>query len=157
MNRCSFLAIAVLIAVFPDARAIAASCDSLATPQLLNTTVTGAETIAAGAFTPPPGTAAAAPQTYAVLQAFCRVTATLKPSSDSDIKIEVWLPASGWNGKFQAVGNGGWAGRVPYPALAAAVWTTVGAAQGRTHSTRWAQLSSGLQAAKRQVRSMHLT
>ena len=31
---------------------------------------------------------------------------TLRPSADSDIKIEVWLPTSGWNGKFQGVGNG---------------------------------------------------
>lgn len=138
MNRCSFVAIAVLIAVFPDARAIAASCDSLATLQPLNTTVTSAETIAAGTFSPPPGVAAAAPQTYAVLPAFCRVTATLKPSNDSDIKIEVWLPASGWNGKFQAVGNGGWAGRVPYPALAAAVaggYATAGTDTGHTGNT----------------------
>jgi hypothetical protein len=37
------------------------------------------------------------------------VAAALKPTNGSDIKIEVWLPASGWNGKFQAVGNGGWA------------------------------------------------
>jgi feruloyl esterase len=48
-----------------------------------------------------------------------QVTAT--PTSDSDIKIEVWLPAQGWNGKFQAVGNGGWAGTISYTALAAAV------------------------------------
>ena len=47
---------------------------------------------------------------YRTLPAFCRVAATLTPTSDSDIKVEVWLPASGWNGKFQAVGNGGWAG-----------------------------------------------
>ena len=45
---------------------------------------------------------------------FCRTALTLTPSSDSDIKVEVWLPASGWNGKFQAVGNGGFAGVVPY-------------------------------------------
>ena len=30
---------------------------------------------------------------FADLPAFCRVAATLKPSADSDIKIEVWLPA----------------------------------------------------------------
>ena len=42
--------------------------------------------------------------------AFCRVAATLKPTSDSDIKVEVWLPLSGWNGKFLGVGNFGWAG-----------------------------------------------
>ena len=58
---------------------------------------------------------------YASLPAFCRVAATLTPSSDSDIKIEVWLPSSGWNGKFQAVGNGGWAGSISYAALAGAV------------------------------------
>ena len=52
---------------------------------------------------------------------FCRVTATLTPSSDSDIKTEIWLPASGWNGKFLAVGNGGWAGTIPYTALAGVV------------------------------------
>src|SRR5205814_5133304 len=47
--------------------------------------------------------------------------ATLAPSSDSDIKVEGWLPTDGWNGKFQAVGNGGWAGTISYPALAQAV------------------------------------
>ena len=48
------------------------------------------------------------------LPAFCRVAATLAPTPDSDIKIEVWLPASGWNGKLLAVGNGGWAGSINY-------------------------------------------
>jgi feruloyl esterase len=45
------------------------------------------------------------------------VAATLKPSSDSDIKIEVWLPSANWNGKLQAVGNGGWNGNIAYPAM----------------------------------------
>jgi len=59
---------------------------------------------------------------YAMLPAFCRVVATLTPSPDSDIKIEVWLPdSSAWNGKFQAVGNGGWAGTIAYPAMATAL------------------------------------
>ena len=49
------------------------------------------------------------------------MAATLKPTSDSDIKIEVWLPASGWNGKFQAVGNGGFSGAIAYPAMARAL------------------------------------
>ena len=49
------------------------------------------------------------------------MAATLTPSSDSDIKIEVWLPAEGWNGKYQAVGNGGWAGVISYPAMANAL------------------------------------
>ena len=58
---------------------------------------------------------------FARCSAFCRVAATLKPSSDSDIKIEVWLPASGWNGKFQAVGNGAFNGTIGYAAMAAAL------------------------------------
>jgi feruloyl esterase len=36
--------------------------------------------------------------------AFCHVTATLKPTSDSDITINVWLPVSGWNGKMVGIG-----------------------------------------------------
>jgi tannase/feruloyl esterase len=57
-----------------------------------------------------------------VLPAHCRVAATLKPSADSVIDIEVWIPESAsWNGKFQMVGNGGWAGVISYAAMATAV------------------------------------
>ena len=110
-----------------------ASCESLAALALPNAHITSAQTVAGGAFQPPAGPRGGAgagggrgAQAYAKLPSFCRVAATLTPSSDSDIKIEVWLPASaegvgGWNGKFQAVGNGGWAGVISYPALAQAV------------------------------------
>ena len=113
--------------------ASAATCEKLATLKLPSTTITLAQTVAAGAFTPPAGRqgrGAAAAAVYSELPTFCRVTATLAPSNDSDIKMEVWLPSSaegsggqarGWNGKFQAVGNGGWAGVISYPALAQAV------------------------------------
>ena len=57
-----------------------------------------------------------------MLPAHCRVAATLRPSPDSVIDIEVWMPAGdAWNGKFQAVGNGGWAGTISYAAMATAV------------------------------------
>ena len=94
----------------------AASCESLASLALPGTTIAMAQLVAAGAFTPPGGRAgrASAPSD---LPAFCRVAATLKPSSDSDIKIEVWLPAENWNGKFQAVGNGAWTGAIGYAAM----------------------------------------
>jgi feruloyl esterase len=49
--------------------------------------------------------------------AHCRVSVTLTPSTDSDIKMQLWLPLSGWNGKFMMVGNGGWSGAVPMPAM----------------------------------------
>jgi feruloyl esterase len=75
---------------------------------------------------------------YESLPAFCRVAATLTPSKDSDIKIEVWLPVSGWNQKFQAVGNGGWAGTIGYNNLAQGVkdgYATAGTDTGHTGNT----------------------
>jgi feruloyl esterase len=103
----------------------AASCLDLGKLALPQTTITTAEVVAAGAFRPPApgggGGGGGAAAAYARLPEFCRVAATLAPSSDSDIRIEVWLPASGWNGKFQAVGNGGWAGSISYAALAQAL------------------------------------
>src|ERR1044071_2222351 len=96
----------------------AATCESLATQALPQATITAAEAVAAGAFTQAGGRGG---NPFADLPAFCRVAATLKPSADSDIKMEVWLPASGWNGKFLMVGNGGWNGNVDRNAIAAGV------------------------------------
>jgi tannase/feruloyl esterase len=100
----------------------AATCESLAVLKLPHTTITSASAVAAGAFAPPAAPAVAGNQVFVSLPAFCRIAATLTPSNDSDIKIEVWLPEqSRWNGKLEAVGNGGWAGSISYPALASAV------------------------------------
>jgi feruloyl esterase len=100
----------------------AGSCESLSALKLPNTAITMAESVAAGAFSPPmPPTSGDGGKAFATLPAFCRVAATIKPTSDSDIKVEVWLPASGWNGKYQAVGNGGWAGSISYSAMARAL------------------------------------
>jgi feruloyl esterase len=101
----------------------AASCESLKSLALPDTTITRAEAVAAGQFTMPQGgvrPGQSAPD-LSRLPAFCRVGATMRPSKDSEIKMEVWLPASGWNGKFQAVGNGGWNGNIVYPSLVRAV------------------------------------
>ena len=106
----------------------AASCEDLAKLALPSSAITSAQVVAAGAFEPPtaPRPENAAPNaeapeavSYKSVPAFCRVMATLKPSSDSDIRIEVWLPMAGWNGSFQGVGNGGWAGTIGTPRLAA--------------------------------------
>jgi tannase/feruloyl esterase len=99
------------------------TCDSLSKLSLPNVAINSAQTVAAGAFTPPPapGPFGPNPALFKGLPAFCRVMATLTPSSDSDIKIEVWLPASGWNNDLQAIGNGGWNGTMGYAALAEGV------------------------------------
>ncbi len=43
----------------------------------------------------------------------CRVTLTV-----SEIKIEVWMPVEGWNGRLLGTGNGGFAGKISTSALA---------------------------------------
>ena len=115
---------ALLLATAIGSRALdaAASCESLTSMALPNTTMTLARVVEAGAFMPPaPATGPAAGGAFRDLPAFCRIAATLKPSSDSDIKVEIWMPLSGWNGKFEAVGNGGWAGTISYGAMAGAL------------------------------------
>ena len=115
----------------------ATSCDALATHALPQTTITKAELVAAGAFVPPGGRAPQgnAARVYQTLPAFCRVALTLRPSSDSDIKTEVWLPASGWNGKFQAVGNGAFNGTIATNALRTGVQRGYAAASTDTGHT----------------------
>jgi Tannase and feruloyl esterase len=108
---------AVLCAgVSGQASAANKSCESVTALTLPNTSITSAQAVSAGAFTLPGMPPALR---FDDLPSFCRVTATMKPSDDSDIKIEVWMPAAGWNGKFEAVGNGGWSGAIGYPQLAA--------------------------------------
>ena len=122
---------AILLAAAPGLHA-ASSCENLASLAVDHGTITLAQSVGAGQFTPPtpvgPGGAAA----FQNLPAFCRVAATLRPVEDSEINIEVWLPVSGWNGKLQAVGNGSWAGSISYAALATAV--TAGYAAAGTDS-----------------------
>jgi tannase/feruloyl esterase len=103
-----------------DAR-VGTSCEALGSLSLRDATITLARVVEAGTFAPPVPGARAVGGLLTTLPAFCRVAATLKPTTDSDIKIEVWLPASGWNGKLQAVGNGGWAGTISYAAMGQAL------------------------------------
>jgi feruloyl esterase len=111
-----------------------ASCESLKSISLPNVTIVAAEMVAAGPFTAPGRGAAPAPPAAAegrggrggpapapqIVPARCRVNAILRPSSDSEIEMEAWLPDN-WNGKFQFVGGGGWAGIISYPAMVSAV------------------------------------
>jgi feruloyl esterase len=109
--------ITLLVAVATAPVIFANTCENLSTLALPNTTITSAETVAAGAFTL--ASASATQQAaFKSLPAFCRVAAELKPTADSDIKIEVWMPSERWNGKFLGIGNGGWSGAIVYPGLA---------------------------------------
>ena len=93
-------------------------CEDIISVNITNTTVTTAELVAAGAFKSPvpefPGLSA----DYSKLPAFCRVSGSIKPTADSDIRFDLWLPAEGWNGRFMQTGNGVAAGSIVYSSLA---------------------------------------
>ena len=116
----------------------ATPCDSLATLALPHTTITSAELRPAGDFAVPGA------GTIHNVPAYCRVAGSIKPSEDSDIRFEVWLPATNWNGKFQGVGNGGFAGVINFGGLADAVQHNYASAstdtghQGGATDARWA-------------------
>jgi len=119
MQRTASIALtSVLLTLAIVVPAFAADCARLAFLKLENTKIDRAELVRGGAFKPPaspfgppPGMA---PPSYNQMPAFCRVSATLTPSADSDIKIEVWMPAKNWNGKLAGIGNGVWAGSIGY-------------------------------------------
>ena len=94
----------------------ARACTSLTGDVLAAGTVALAEAVGAGEFMTPPGGRRGG-QLLGDVPAFCRVVAHLSPSRDSEILVEVWLPAAGWNGKLLALGNGGFAGSIGYPGL----------------------------------------
>jgi len=123
--RVATIGFAIACSTLTATTARAATCESLASLALPTATITAAEAVAAGAFSQPGGRGG---NPFGDLPAFCRVAATLKPTADSDIKMEVWLPApraegapgnTAWNGKFLMVGNGGWNGNIDRNALAA--------------------------------------
>ena len=125
----------------------AGSCERLAQVALPGAKITLAQQVAAGGFTPStPVTQWIANDAalYKRLPAFCRVAIEARPSSDSDIKMEVWLPVGEWNGKFQGRGNGGFAGEIDYHAMAVAVhegYATAGTDTGHAAAgtdARWA-------------------
>ncbi len=113
--------------------AAAATCESLATLSLPHATITAAQSVTGGSFTPPGSTVA---QTG--LPPFCRVAGVSTPTSDSSIKFETWIPmGSSWNGKYEQLGNGGFAGSISYAGLATGIkrgYATSGTDDGHTGS-----------------------
>lgn len=115
------------------------SCESLAKLELPEVTITLVQTVASGQFKdprlaapepigpprggppaggPPRGARGPFGETeISQLPAFCRIATTLKPSGDSNIRMEIWLPLTNWNGKFMGAGNFGWGGSLMYDGL----------------------------------------
>ena len=93
------------------------SCEALRDLALPGATVTAATTVPAGNVTIPETRSAPL-----ALPSYCRVQGVARPTGDSEITFEVWLPlGDAWNGKFQQIGNGGYAGSIMASALVSGV------------------------------------
>jgi feruloyl esterase len=96
--------------------AVSPRCASLGNLFITNTTITSADDVPAGSYTPA-GTSRAMN-----VPAFCRVAAVSRPGSDSEIHFELWMPlAATWNGKFEGTGNGGFSSAMSYTTMAMAL------------------------------------
>ena len=104
-----FLVTGVVLALAGTARA-QQPCEALASLRLPTVTITSATAVPGGPFAAPAGPAA--PQRSVVVPGRCEVRGVIRPTTDSEIKFALWLPASGWNGKYRQEGNGGWAGTI---------------------------------------------
>lgn len=88
-----------------------AKCAALNALTLPEVTSIHAEEVTSGKFKPPTGAE------FTELPHFCRVLAEASAAEGSHIRIELWIPSAGWNGKFLGTGNGGGAGKIYYPPL----------------------------------------
>jgi hypothetical protein len=95
-------------AVVTSSAFAAIPCEEIASLQLPDTTITVAAVVPAGTMAP-------------IDTAACRVAGIIRPTSDSSIAFEVWMPTSGWNGKFLSAGEGGYAGAINYGGIADAL------------------------------------
>lgn len=91
----------------------AGSCADLRSLKLPDTEIKSAESFAAGSFVGPGAVK------HPDMPAFCRVVASVKADADSDIAVEVWLPAEHWAGVFHGNGSGGFGGTLAagYPGM----------------------------------------
>jgi len=124
--KTSLLGKFVIASLLLAASAVAAaqdSCQKLTGLAIPDVKIIFAQPVNAGDFAGPrtPNSGRDLTVPYKNVPAFCRVVAVAKPTADSDIRLEVWLPLAGWNGKLQGIGNGGFAGQIDYLQLGAAV------------------------------------
>ena len=111
-----FYAVLIGSVTLTAAPARGTECGELVKLTLPDVTLTSATKVGAGHFTPPGSSAALeTPE-------FCRVVAVARPTSDSVINFEVWIPpVAQWNHNFLGRGNGGYMGAISYGALANAL------------------------------------
>ena len=110
--------------------ASAATCADLVKISIAGVSVTSASDVAAAHFTPPGS------DKVLDTPAFCRVVAVARPTSDSVINFELWIPTGErWNRDLLGVGNGGYNGAMQYAELADGVKRGFAAASTDTGHT----------------------
>ena len=118
-DRFLYASLALLLTASGQSSFAQQSCEKLKDLQLPQVEITSATLVPAGSFASSEPTVAGA--AAAALAAHCVVKAVARPTSDSQIGIEIWLPAENWNGRYEQTGNGGWAGAIHERPLAGAV------------------------------------
>ena len=140
----TLLAAAVLLAAIVTAGAAqtpaAGACERLASLSITGTTITRAQTVGAGAFTPSTPPAAADATLYKTLPAFCRVDGSVARAGDTEVKFEVWLPLQNWNGEFRPAASGFAGGAISYAGMANILkqgWATANTNRGHDAAGPW--------------------
>ena len=100
---------------------VAKACVALQQLKLPNVVSLTAQNFADGEISLPTAGDHSSLKKIAGLPPFCRVQITAKPAPASSIRIELWLPAAGWNGRFLGTGNGGGAGSIGYGSMGPAI------------------------------------
>ena len=90
------------------------ACQDLVGLNLAHAAITSSVSVPEG----PVGGGGRGNATPVMAPAHCAVQAVVRPTKDSEIRFELWLPASGWNGRYLQLGNGGWAGTINAAGLA---------------------------------------
>jgi Tannase and feruloyl esterase len=86
-------------------------CAALTRLELGHVDLGAAKMIGRGAFVAPD-------ESRHELPAFCRVQGEARPTRDSQIRFELWLPTNEWNGRYYQLGNGGFGGTISYELMA---------------------------------------
>src|SRR3984893_10877207 len=103
MTPAQTIALAATAPLASNGLAAQASCTSLTSVSLPNTTINSADNAPSGQISPPfPG----CPPTPVVATGRVHATVTT-PGAGDHIGVDVWMPVSGWNGRFQGVGGTG--------------------------------------------------
>jgi Tannase and feruloyl esterase len=148
-----FVAVLASCASAPSGRSGGNACMTPAQPQLADARVVSvtAATRPGGTFAFPSNPPNPAPRPIIGVPAYCGITVVLThPGLDDRVRVEVWLPLTGWNGRFQATGGGGFVAgqfaRYLAPAVKggyAAASTDAGVSTSGSRPPSWALDHSG--------------